>query len=221
MTLNALRAGCAVIAILTSSNALAAAQCTDDVRILAQPRDGLTLLEDYVDEFEALSGAGFEISYLNENDRRAKSQADASTVGSFDVYYVDEANLALFASSGWIVPLDGFYPSEYDYNDFDAGMRAAATYDGKQWFAPVQGGGDLMVYRTDLLERPALRRPSPGTSISQPSRSCMIRQMASTVPPCAASVVRAPMSGAGCPSSRPMAVSGSRTASQPSTRKLP
>ena len=26
----------------------------------------------------------------------------------------------------------------------DAGMRAAATYDGKQWFAPVQGGGDLM-----------------------------------------------------------------------------
>ncbi len=102
MTFNRLRAGCAAIAIFTASNAFAAAQCSDDVRVLAQPRDGLTLLEEHVDEFEKLSGAGFEISYLNENDRRAKSQADASTVGSFDVYYVDEANLALFASSGWI-----------------------------------------------------------------------------------------------------------------------
>ncbi len=159
MTLNALRAGCAVIAIFAASSAFAAAQCTSDVRVLAQPRDGLTLLEKYVDEFEELSGAGFEISYLNENDRRAKSQADASTVGSFNVYYVDEANLALFASSGWIVPLDGFYPSEYDYKDFDAGMRRAATYDGKQWFAPVQGGGDLMVYRTDLLEKAGIAPP--------------------------------------------------------------
>lgn len=127
MTLNSLRAGCAVVAMLAASNAFAAAHCTSDVRVLAQPRDGLSLLEEYVDEFEELSGAGFEISYLNENDRRAKSQADASTVGSFNVYYVDEANLALFASSGWIVPLEGFYPAEYDYNDFDAGMRAAAT----------------------------------------------------------------------------------------------
>ncbi len=97
MTLNALRAGCAVVALFAASSAFAAAQCTSDVRVLAQPRDGLTLLEKYVDEFEELSGAGFEISYLNENDRRAKSQADASTVGSFNVYYVDEANLALFA----------------------------------------------------------------------------------------------------------------------------
>ncbi len=154
-----LRTGCAVIALTAASGAMAAAICSKDVRVLAQPRDGLTLLEDYVDEFEELSGAGFEISYLNENDRRAKSQADASTVGSYNVYYVDEANLALFASSGWIVPLEGFYPKEYDYDDFDAGMRAAATYDGKQWFAPVQGGGDLMVYRTDLLEKAGIQPP--------------------------------------------------------------
>jgi multiple sugar transport system substrate-binding protein len=158
MMKNWLSAGCATIAILAASNAYAAT-CSEDIRILAQPRDGLTLLETFADEFEKLSGAGFEISYLNENDRRAKSQADASTVGSFNVYYVDEANLALFASSNWIVPLDGYYPADYDYNDFDAGMRAAATYDGKQWFAPIQGGGDLMVYRTDLLEKAGITPP--------------------------------------------------------------
>ncbi|MBK4216849.1 extracellular solute-binding protein [Paracoccus caeni] len=146
-------------AALMGSASWAQAVCSEDLRILAQPRDGLTLLEDYVDEFEELSGAGFEIDYLNENDRRAKSQADASTVGSYDVYYVDEANLPLFASSGWIVPLPGYYPDEYDYDDFDAGMRQVATYDGKQWFAPIQGGGDLLVYRTDILEAAGIEPP--------------------------------------------------------------
>ncbi|WP_112310532.1 ABC transporter substrate-binding protein [Pseudogemmobacter bohemicus] len=153
-------ASASILAVLFSTAAWAEPICNNDLRILAQPRDGLTLLEEYVDEFEELSGAGFEIDYLNENDRRAKSQADASTVGSYDVYYVDEANLPLFASSGWIVPLDGYYPSEYDYEDFDAGMRTVASYEGKQWFAPIQGGGDLLVWRTDLLEAAGIAPPT-------------------------------------------------------------
>ncbi|HWT61685.1 MAG TPA: sugar ABC transporter substrate-binding protein, partial [Ochrobactrum sp.] len=55
-----LRTGCAIIALTAASNAMAAAVCSKDVRVLAQPRDGLTLLEDYVDDFEELSGVGFE-----------------------------------------------------------------------------------------------------------------------------------------------------------------
>ncbi len=100
-----LAAGIAVAWVLlasVSTTAMAAAQCTETVKVLAQPRDGLSLLEDQKGEFEALSGASFEIDYLNENDRRAKSRADASTVGKYNVYYIDEANVALFASSGWV-----------------------------------------------------------------------------------------------------------------------
>lgn len=149
-----------ILAALLGTAAHAESICANDLRVLAQPRDGLTLLEDYVDEFEALAGAGFEIDYLNENDRRAKSQADASTVGSYNVYYVDEANLPLFASSNWIVPLADYYPADYDYDDFDAGMRTVASYEGKQWFAPIQGGGDLLVYRTDLLSAAGIAPPT-------------------------------------------------------------
>lgn len=133
--------------------------CTETVRILAQPREGLTLLEEYVDEFEALAGADFQIDYLNEGDRRSRSQADASTVGTYNVYYVDEANVALFASSGWIAPLLEHYPNEYDFEDFDAGRRATATFNDTVWFAPILGGGDLMVYRTDLLEAAGIEPP--------------------------------------------------------------
>ncbi|NUS70481.1 MAG: sugar ABC transporter substrate-binding protein [Ensifer adhaerens] len=137
-----------------------AAECSGTIKVLAQPRDGLTLLEDYKSEFEKLSGgASFEIDYLNENDRRAKTKADASTIGKYNVYYIDEANVALFASAGWVAPLTDYYPAEYDYADFDPGRQKVATYDGKVWFAPVTGGGDLMVYRKDLLEAAGITPP--------------------------------------------------------------
>lgn len=148
-----------MIAMTTGIAMAQGAVCTGTVKVLAQPRDGLTLLEKYQDDFKQLSGAGFQIDYLNEGDRRSKSQADASTTGNYNVYYVDEANLALFASSGWIAPLMDHYPADYDYADFDAGRQATATYDGKIWFAPILGGGDIMVYRKDLLEAAGIAPP--------------------------------------------------------------
>lgn len=148
--------------MLSSSAALAqnGAVCTAPVRILAQPRDGLTLLEDYTSEFQELSGASFQIDYMNEGDRRVRSQADASLIGRYNIYYVDEANLAQFASSNWIVPLMPHYPAEYDFDDFDPGRVATATFDDTVWFAPIMGGGDLLVYRTDLMEAAGLEPPT-------------------------------------------------------------
>jgi multiple sugar transport system substrate-binding protein len=135
--------------------------CTGSIKVLAQTRDGLTLAEKYKNEFEKLSGgATFEFDYLNENDRRAKTKADASTVGKYNVYYIDEANVALFASSKWIVPLLDYYPKQYDYSDFDPGRQKVATFDGKAWFAPLTGGGDLLVYRKDLLEKAGVQPPT-------------------------------------------------------------
>ncbi|RWB57754.1 extracellular solute-binding protein [Mesorhizobium sp.] len=163
MKSNRLAASLGAAFVLTASVSTAAlAQapvCSAPVKVLAQPRDGLTLLEDSKDEFQKLSGASFQIDYLNENDRRAKSRADASTVGNYNVYYVDEANVALFASSGWIAPLADYYPAEYDFADFDPGRQKVATYDGKVWFAPLTGGGDLMVYRKDVLEAAGVQPP--------------------------------------------------------------
>ena len=151
----------ALLAAGAAGGALAqAASCKEDVRVLAQPRDGLTLLEKYKDEFKTLAGASFSIDNLNENDRRTKTRADASTVGKYHVYYVDEANVPLFAQSKWIVPLAKYYPADYDYADFDPGRQKVATYAGEAWFAPLTGGGDLMVYRKDLLEKAGIKPPA-------------------------------------------------------------
>lgn len=153
-----LLAGSALVLATLASGANAQV-CKSNVKVLSQPRDGITLLEKYKDEFKALSGASFEIDNLNEGDRRAKSRADASTVGRYNVYYVDEANVALFAKSKWIEPLLKHYPKDYDFSDFDAGRQKVATYEGTQWFAPITGGGDMLVYRTDLLEKAGVKPP--------------------------------------------------------------
>ena len=154
-------AGALLLAALAAAGQVQAQQaCKDDVRVLSQPRDGLTLLEKYKDEFKALSGASFTIDNLNENDRRTKTRADASTVGKYNVYYVDEANVPLFAQSKWIVPLAKYYPADYDYADFDPGRQKVATFAGEAWFAPLTGGGDLLVYRKDLLEKAGVKPPT-------------------------------------------------------------
>jgi multiple sugar transport system substrate-binding protein len=152
--------GALMLAAGLTGAAQAEAICSHDLRVLAQPRDGLTLLEKYKDEFKKLSGASFDIDYLNENDRRAKSRADASTVGKYNVYYIDEANVALFASSKWVTPLLDYYPKEYDYSDFDPGRQKVATYEGKVYFAPLTGGGDLLVYRKDILDKAGVQPPT-------------------------------------------------------------
>ncbi len=149
----------ALVATLLSTGAANAQLCKSNVKVLSQPRDGVTLLEKYKAEFKTLSGASFEVDNLNEGDRRAKSRADASTVGKYNVYYVDEANVALFAKSKWIEPLLKYYPKDYDYSDFDGGRQKVATFEGTQWFAPLTGGGDMLVYRKDLLEKAGIQPP--------------------------------------------------------------
>ena len=64
-----------------AASVAAAAECSGTIRVLAQPRDGLTLLEKYKDEFTKLSGgADFQIDYLNENERNALAMRDLSKV---------------------------------------------------------------------------------------------------------------------------------------------
>ncbi|TAL94710.1 MAG: sugar ABC transporter substrate-binding protein [Paraburkholderia sp.] len=124
------------------------------IKVLAQKSLGLTVMEKSLPDYEKKSGTKIEISYFGENDRRAKSRLDASTgAGSYQVYYVDEANVSEFATAGWIVPLLKYYPKEADYDDFLPGRRAVASYKGVAYFAPLIGGSDFLFYRRDILEK--------------------------------------------------------------------
>lgn len=130
------------------------------IRMIAQDQPSFDVWREKLPEFEQRTGMRVEVVTFNENERRSKSRLDAATgTGAYQVYYIDEANRAEFASSGWIYPILDYYPEAYDYDDFLAVRKEVASYKGIPYFAPILGGGDFLYYRKDLLQQHNLAVP--------------------------------------------------------------
>lgn len=152
----------AAAGLLSAASGSAAAQSCQvpELNVLAQKTLGLSVVEKSLPDYEKTSGTKVKISYFGENDRRAKERLDASTgAGAFQVYYIDEANVAEFASAGWVLPLLKYYPKEADYDDFLPARRAIASFKGVAYFAPIYGGADFLFYRKDVLAKAGLSVP--------------------------------------------------------------
>lgn len=130
------------------------------INVIAQGMPSVTELDKYVGEFNAKWRTTVKINLLGENERRAKARLDASTgAGAYQVYYVDEANTPEYATAGWLYPLTDVLPKDYDIADFRSDLSNVATFKGTQYFAPLVGGGDILMYRKDVLEKAGLQPP--------------------------------------------------------------
>lgn len=132
-----------------------------ELNVIGQGMPAVTALDTHLAEFNEKWGTTVKVTLLGENERRAKSRLDASTgAGAYQVLYIDEANLAEYASAGWVYPLAEVVPAEYDLADFRVDLANVASVDGVQYFAPFVGGGDVMMYRKDLLEAKGIAVPA-------------------------------------------------------------
>lgn len=153
----------ALLALMSNNVTADESSCVgalDTLNVIAQGMPAVTHLDKYVDEFNQKWSTKVKINLLGENERRAKSRLDASTgAGSYQVLYVDEANIAEFASAGWVYPISDVIPKEYEISDFRVDLSNVASYEGTQYYAPFVGGGDVMMYRKDILESHKLAVP--------------------------------------------------------------
>ncbi len=132
----------------------------DTLNVIAQGMPAVTALDAQLAEFNGKWGTKVKITLLGENERRAKSRLDVSTgAGAYQVIYIDEANLAEYASSKWVYPLADIVPADYDIKDFRVDLANVATFNGVQYFAPFVGGGDVLMYRKDILEAKGIAIP--------------------------------------------------------------
>ncbi|WFE74749.1 sugar ABC transporter substrate-binding protein [Roseinatronobacter sp. S2] len=130
------------------------------INVIGQGMPAVTELDKRLSEFNEKWDTQVRITLLGENERRARARLDASTgAGSYQVIYIDEANLAEYVSAGWVYPIADVVPESYDISDFRTDLSNVATIDGVQYFAPFVGGGDVMMYRKDLLEDAGLDVP--------------------------------------------------------------
>ncbi|WP_428375587.1 extracellular solute-binding protein [Lichenicoccus sp.] len=132
------------------------------IHVLSEPIPSTNYMNSVRGEFEKQWQTSVSFQNFGENDRRSKSRLDASQgSGAYQVYVVDEANVAEFATNKWILPLDNsVMPKGWDWDDFLAGRRSVATFDGKPYFAPFEGGGDVMMYRKDILAAKGMQPPT-------------------------------------------------------------
>lgn len=127
---------------------------------IAQGMPAATALDPHLSEFNEKWDTEVKITFLGENERRAKSRLDNSTgAGSYQVVYIDEANVAEYAASDWAYPIAEVVPAEYDLADFRTDLANVATVDGVQYFAPFVGGGDVLMYRKDVLDEKGIAVP--------------------------------------------------------------
>jgi multiple sugar transport system substrate-binding protein len=154
---------CSACLLLAPTASLAADACVGKVpsiNVIAQGMPSVTELDKYLGEFNSKWQTTVKINLLGENERRAKARLDASTgAGSYQVLYVDEANTPEYAAAGWLYPLADVLPAEYDIKDFRVDLSNVATYKGVQYYAPFVGGGDILMYRKDILAKAGLSAP--------------------------------------------------------------
>jgi multiple sugar transport system substrate-binding protein len=131
------------------------------LQVLVQPRSEWEVAQAWLPEFTAKTGIRVNLNYYAENERRAKSRLDASTgAGQYQVYYIDEANVAEFAKNKWLLPIKDIYPAEYDFSGFSEPLVNVLTIDGVTYGAPITTEGDMQFWRKDLFAAKNLTAPT-------------------------------------------------------------
>ena len=133
----------------------------DEINILIQAHPAMVHMEKHKGDFEKLMDLKVNVTTLGEQERRSQSRVDASTgAGAYQVYYVDEANIAEFVKGDWVVSLDQYFPASADMADFQAGKISIGNINGTNYFAPFMGGQDVLMYRKDIFAEKGISVPT-------------------------------------------------------------
>ena len=110
------------------------------IRVIGQPIPTIPFLDSQKGEFEKKWNTKVEIQQFGENDRRAKSRLDASQgTGAYQVYYIDEANVAEYAASKWVLPLLDLHAEGFRLERLSRGPAGCGDHRWNALFRPVRG----------------------------------------------------------------------------------
>jgi multiple sugar transport system substrate-binding protein len=92
-----------------------------------------------------------------------------------DVFFMDVVWPAEFASAGWALPLDGYFPAT-EQEQFLHAPISANHYQGHVFGVPLFIDAGLLYYRKDLLEKYALAPPRTWPELVQEARTVLARE---------------------------------------------
>ena len=132
-------------------------------------------VEENLKDFEELTGIKVVWEDLPEIQGRQKLAAQfAGGGGTIDAFQASlHVEKVQFSKSGWFMPLDDLIKDkklispEFDWNDYAAPGRDAATYNGKVIGLPIFVDVSIMAYRKDLLEQKGIKPPQDHTELEE------------------------------------------------------
>ncbi len=111
------------------------------------------------------AGLGFEVEIVEVPQNQYESKAQMMLMGqqATDLILVDAPNLAGYASSGTLEPLDPYWDPA-DFADLTPSMRQSMQWQGKTWAAPLNDSTCLLFYNKALFREAGIEPPAPGDS---------------------------------------------------------
>ena len=101
---------------------------------------------------------------LEEKILREKTTTDAATHGGqYDVVTIGPLEAPIWGRRGWLLPIEGNLPQNYDVNDLLKPIRDGASYGGKIYALPFYAESSLTYYRKDLFVKAGLTMPAHPT----------------------------------------------------------
>ena len=81
---------------------------------------------------------------------------------AFDIVYTDSQLVALYANSGWIIPLNEYmekYEDEFNFKDILPSVLEGLSWKGNVYSLPLESNIQILAYRADLFEAAGLEPP--------------------------------------------------------------
>lgn len=124
----------------------------------------MLLMKSMAGEFERENpGLALEWRILDENSLRTRLMTDLAIAdGQFDVMTIGAYEAPLWASRGWILPLDDL-PAAYDVGDLLPTVRGSLSYRGQLFALPFYAESSMTYYRTDLFRMAGVSMPERPT----------------------------------------------------------
>lgn len=151
----------AAIAALALGAGASSAWSADPARIVAHRS---AAWDYYTGKVKTSAAAGPLTIDLMPLDKVAELGSITMSSGSsaIDIIHLNDPMLKLFASKGWIEPLDDLwekYRAQYNLDDFPPSAREALSYKGKLYAMPIMMNTQMFAYRKDLFEEKGIKPP--------------------------------------------------------------
>ena len=145
-----------VIFVLGSKESIAKTQLT----VATEDRGMQKVISSFVKEFEQKENVDVKFIYLPSAELRSKIRLDASLkTGAFNVIYITEASITEHAMNGWLVPIEDYYDTNGDFDDFVPALLDILSYKGVRYGAPLNAETTWMWYRKDLFDKRGIAVP--------------------------------------------------------------